>query len=243
MASAAALVGTSIEFDDKQYRELQRVLQHYPKAVNKSLAFILNDTAKTGERLLVTRLLKELNLTRSKIRGRGKRKNLKIRRARPAHLVSHIDILHNAIPLVNYLGSPSKAARLIQRPGKRGGKPVKVRVRKRGAVERHTESFVARMPGGHVGIYRRTDDEHWLKKGPGNVHWRSWGRGQAGRWVEKIRESYGPSIPGAFKGAPGVARHIMSNLDREILRATDRTIKLLIDGKTPIARRLLGIRS
>lgn len=199
MASSGPLV--SLDIDARQVRELERVFRNAPKLIPIVIAAGINDTLKQGRTLVKNEVASVVNLKKGFIA-----KHMRIRKARRNALSGAIHVGHRPVPLVEY-ASRATVSRRASRIGNQGPR-LRVRVRKRSAVERKRNRFVTVVGGGHVGVFRR-------KSGDGLP----------------IVEVFGPSVTGALTGAPGVERKVLRDVSNILERRIAAQMRLVLDGK------------
>lgn len=191
-----------LDIDDKQLRELERVFRAVPKAIPVVMSAGINDTLKQGRTQVKDDVASVVNLKKGFIA-----KHMRLTKANRSKLSGAIHLSHNPVPLVVYAGKAAVASR-VSRIGTQGPR-IRIRVRKNQPAERKGNRFVTVVGAGHVGVFRRA------KKGQGLP----------------IREEYGPSVTGAFQGAPGVEKRVLAKIHNALERRIDAQMNLVLEGK------------
>ena len=181
-----------IKFDEKKLKNIRRMLVEVPNAMPKIMSRGINRTATSARAEIVRRLYAHLNLTQKRIR-----QNIKIEKATRSRWQATLDIFTKAVPLIHYGASPLK------------GKGVSFKIMRGGARKRiiapPTSAFIQTMSSGHKGVFRRRPG--------GAIAFTT----LADRYIYELK---GPSIGGAFEGAPGLAAQAqwwaMAKLEKNI---------------------------
>lgn len=137
-----------------------------------------------------------------------------------------IVVSREAVPLYKYL-TTAQADRAYN-ASVRGGRGVRVRVRKNAPIEVRKESFVRVMRSGHVGVYRR------VRQGDGRVA------------RLPIKERFGPTAVGVFANARGadgtqtILEAAVADLADQLIARVMSKAKWLSETDDATTRRLLA---
>ncbi len=138
--------------------ELTRGISVAPRALRKATARALNRTAVSCRAELARMITKEYRLTQKAVK-----KELWISRARENRLEAAIRGEGSpGIPLKEFAPTPKRVPS-TRRTGRGNYTPkvgIKVMIH-RGKRKVVRGAFLARMPSGHIGVFRRTGDNRW----------------------------------------------------------------------------------
>ena len=150
--------GLALKYSKKAFTAMKKDVHSHSAKLKRAGSRALNKTAVSGRKITVDEVRKEIN-----IKAGAARKQVSLRRSRPSTLKSVLLVKHKPIPLAAYAGV---------RQTKKG---VSVQMMKSKPRKLFKGAFIATMPSGHRGVYRR--------KGKGRL---------------PIQELYGPNVQSVF---------------------------------------------
>jgi len=184
----------TIEINDKQFEHAKLILSRIPKGIEKAMASAINRAAQSGRTAAVKKVRERYYIKASTIR-----EPLKIERASPSSPMAILRAAGRVISLSKFKIRPTAPT-----PGKPKTVVATVVKGQGGAIQR---AFVARMPAGHIGVYRR-------KGGP----------------RLPIIELYGPSVP-QMVGNEEVIRTLEEKAQQTLDERMEHEITRLLEGK------------
>lgn len=203
----------SFVIDDRQFRALSTDLS--PKKIDAILRRGINETGKQAQSEIVKGVAANVNLKQKFIRD----SRVKFAKAfRPA-LSAKVSVSDKPIPLREFLGSESRAERLVgkQRPGR---PKLRIMVRK-GKREVYSIAFVAKVRStGQIQVFKRYGPKKRITRGP-----------RKGQMAQAITVMRGPTIAGVFAGVDGLQRKVLAETGNRLERNIDRAIGLALVGK------------
>ena len=183
----------TIEVREEQFERAKLVLSNVPKGIERAMASAINRAAQSGRTEAVKKVRERYIVKASTVR-----EPLKIERASSSSPIAILRAVGRVIPLSKFKIRPSKPT-----PGR--SKPVTATVIK-GKGGTIPKAFVARMPTGHVGVYRRK-----------------------GRPRLPIMELYGPSVPQMI-GNEEVMRALEEKAQQTLDERMEHDITRLLEG-------------
>lgn len=179
-------------YDDKKLKNLQRALAEVPRALPKVMSRGLNRTASSARTQVGRSLSKRVGLRVKDVRQRVILKKASYNKWRSA-----ISISDKKIPLMS----------LKARQTRRGVTYRDIATRKRVLV-RH--AFIATMPSGHTGVFRRETSQRL-----------------------PIKELMGPSLFNVFVNAQEEAQRIYNESMQRLEKNIDDQVKLILSKRIP----------
>lgn len=182
-------------------RQMRRVQSDSSKALSSALNRTIHGvgteaTRKTKERFFVKT---------ADVKG-----TLRIRNAAPESLEASLTSVSKNLPLMRFKTNPGKVP--VRRPA-----ATKSAVRRAGLTA-VSGAFIARMPSGHIGVFKRMrSSRHKKVTRNGKTYWSGL----------PIRELYGPSVPGMI-GSRKVIQHVEQEAKRRMESRIDHEINRLL---------------
>ena len=183
----------TIEIREEQFERAKLVLSNVPKGIERAMASAINRAAQSGRTEAVKKVRERYIVKASTVR-----EPLKIERASSSSPIATLRAVGSVIPLSKFKIRPSKPT-----PGKSTPVTATVIKGKGGIIPK---AFVARMPAGHVGVYRRK-----------------------GRPRLPIMELYGPSAPQMI-GNEEVMRALEEKAQQTLDERMEHEISRLLEG-------------
>ncbi len=183
----------TIEIREEQFERAKLVLSNVPKGIERAMASAINRAAQSGRTEAVKKVRERYIVKASTVR-----EPLKIERASSSSPIATLRAAGSVIPLSKFKIRPSKPT-----PGKLTPVSATVIKGKGGTI---SKAFVARMPAGHVGVYRRK-----------------------GRPRLPIMELYGPSAPQMI-GNEEVMRALEEKAQQTLDERMEHEITRLLEG-------------
>jgi hypothetical protein len=205
------MVDLKVEFDKNKYSELIRkcsLLAHEAE-INKAISKGAKKAADEAKKETLNQFLSGYTLSGSEIKSA-----IKTRKMGGSETGAVMKIESGVIPLFQFEGV---TPREVMPPAKG---PVRVAVKQGGGTTLN-QSFVAKMPNGHIGVYEREEEKRKSyvnrkdKKNIAHVH---------------IHELFGPSIAGMFGREKeteintAVKEKAMENLDKHVINELERLL-------------------
>lgn len=218
----------AISVDPLQAVRIQQLMGDLPAALTTAQFRALNHTAGVGRTLIVRTIREELNVKAADIRGSAHRDGgVKVVRATRSKLRAEIRVSGARIPLIRFGARPQDPAAFAgQRAMAQRGVSWKIeRVRGR---NRDKQAFVARMPSGHVGVFKR-------RVGVARVHGN---RPEPKRppWFtgldEKLTELHGPSVPQHAEHSQRLDEVLRTDLSAALAARLDHEINFALQRLT-----------
>lgn len=180
-----------IEFrvDETDLARAEALLAFIPKGLKKAVSRALNKTAVAARTKIVRRIAAETSIIQRNIR-----RAVTLRRASYRKWQAIIRIGGRPLPLIWFRARQTRAG-------------VTFQLRKAEGRKTAEHAFIARMPSGWRGVYRRV-----------------------GRRRLPIRQLFGPSVGEAFAGAPVVASQIVDETGFKLRDELNTQIGLLLRG-------------
>jgi len=180
----------TITVDEAKLKRLRRDLADIPKALPKIVSRSINKVATYTRTKIVREITADVNLKRGEVTKR----NIRTKKASYKKWSATIGVSGRRVP-VHHFGA------------RQTRKGVSYRIRKSAGRQTIAGAFIAKMPSGHEGVYRRT-----------------------GKTALPIIELYGPSVPQVMSGIGELAQQQLeadagARLEREI----DTQVGLLIE--------------
>jgi hypothetical protein len=172
--------GLSISFDWSHF--LDRLHGLRPPALDRAVALALVDTAKSATAKAATVIARHTALRSARIK-----RAISYDKVRIGDYQTFVRSSRRRIPLIDYGGRQTAAGARAARPW--------------GRVQIFRSTFIATMPGGHVGVFRRV-----------------------GRSRLPIKEMYGPGIWHTFK-QPDVQAAVVATIKQRLPVALARRIR------------------
>jgi hypothetical protein len=192
-----------LELDEAKLRELTKLLEAVPRGVPRALTSAINKTLSRLRTIEARAVRDELNLPYGEILQR-----IALRKATSTTLAGSVRTSRKAVPLIKY-GAKQTAA------------GVSVRCRRSKGPETIHGAFIATMPSGHVGVFKRAPDATHRKVI--NV--------KTGRRVSeslKINEQYGPTVVGVLAHKPGMIDVLRGQGEEILEKNIDSAAKWLL---------------
>lgn len=168
----------TLQIDPQALREVQDLLAGIPRSVPKALATAINKTLPRLRTLVAREVQEELNIPYG-----GILHTMSIRKASRENVTGSVYVRRIPMPLIMYHAKQTKDG-------------VSVAVRRSEGRETIKGAFIATMPGGHEGVFKRRH---------GSTH-RTLVRDGKRRSTElPIKQLYGPTVVGVVAGKPGMA--------------------------------------
>ena len=216
----------AIEFkvNDQQLRDVSRRLEGIKNGMPRAVSGAINDVTKKGK----TRIERGIT-SRYYIKKKDLKPFVTIRRATVKRLSAQIGIKGKRIPLMDFRVTPKQPFRAGEQT-KTGRfkkiKPVRATIKKADTKRKYEGAFIARMPSGHVGVFKR--------RGRGNV-----------RRVRRVRfgsdpyyselpidELHGPSVPAIFQNEDNrIQAEALTGMRDELAKRIDARADLIIRRK------------
>lgn len=172
------MAGFNFSIDRVVQKAIRDKLKGVARNLDKAQASAANRSAKSTVSFFSKETRKEVNVKSSALK-----KQIWIRRAKPANLVSTINISGRHLSLIS-MGARQNRRGVTVRRLKTGGRTVL------------KSAFVATMPSGHVGVFRR--------KGKARL---------------PIQEQFGPSVISLWsRRQEAITRHAINTLQKELKR-------------------------
>ena len=183
-------VGVEIQVDERRLRRIEADLAAVPKAMPKVMSRAVNKTATSARTVIVRQVAAEMPLKQATLRKRVRLTRASWRRWRAV-----VRLTGKRIPLIQF------GARQTRRRG------VTYRIRKTDRRRLAASAFVATMPSGHRGVFRRRPGAQRLP----------------------IDELFGPSLQAAVDDIDQLARRTLGRkLDRDLGEEIDRQVGVVI---------------
>jgi hypothetical protein len=191
------MINLNVEFGKQKYAEIMRKcsLLANEAEINKAISKGAKKAADEAKKETVEQILRGYTLSGAEIKPA-----LKTRKMGGGETGAVMQIASGVIPLYKFEGV---TPREIMPPAKG---PVRAAVKKGGGADL-SRAFVAKMPGGHVGIYERQGDKSF-----------------------PIAQKFGPSIAGMFGMEKeteiniAVRKKAMENLDKHVINELERLL-------------------
>jgi hypothetical protein len=187
--------------DQKQISRAMESLREIPHAHNRAMSGAINRTLTSGRTMIKREIMGELNVSQ-----KATLRVIKIRRASPSKPGGSITVSREPIKLGEFHPKKTKEG-------------VQVQVRKSKGAEVIKHAFIATMPSGHTGVFKRFPDAKAKKvmtaKGP--------------RWHGlRIKELYGPTVVGVLAGKPGLAKKIQTDIEADFGKNLNSQVSRLL---------------
>jgi len=177
-----------VTFNKRKLRQIQQQLSGIPGAMPRVMPRAINRTAGPAKTQIVREMAATLQLKAKTIREK-----VDLKKATRSRWVAEIGINRKRIPLREFSA----------RQTKRG---VSYKIQKTGARQKIQSAFIAKMPGGHEGVYKR--------KGPARL---------------PIMQLRGPSLGEAFKGARALVRRVTKDSRKNLAMQIDKQVKYILE--------------
>lgn len=177
------MIAVTAEIDEAQLARVRKMLRDIPRAVPRVIRRSLNRSVTSVRGRLVKRFAEILPLKQTTIRS-----NMVIQRASYLSPAARIIIRGKGTPLID----------LRARQTIRGVTYLADKAKGRELAE---SAFIAVMPAGHRGVYRRVGADR-----------------------TPIRELYGPSLPGIFDTTPGLAKETEVDASATLAKRMDQEV-------------------
>jgi len=178
----------SVELDKRQWRDVQRTLRHIPRGLPKAVSRAVNKTATTARSRIVKGIFAEIRMKQTDIR-----KALSLRKATYRVFEAMIRVGGKRIPLIKF------SARQVRRG-------VSYGMRRSEGRQTIPGAFVATMPSGHVGVFKRR-----------------------GKVRKPIKERFGPSPMAVFDRTPGLWSKMRTDTSVLLARNLDTQVRVLLE--------------
>lgn len=176
-------------------------LRSIPNGHKRAMSGAINRTLQHGRTLIKKEIMAELNVTQKAVM-----RNITVRKGSPSSPGGSIKVSRTPIKLGEY-------------HHKKVAEGVSVKVRKSKGAEVIKHAFIATMPSGHTGVFKRFPDAK-AKKVMTAKGWRWHGL--------KIKELYGPTVVGVLAGKPGVAQKIQKDLEADFGKNLNSQVSRLL---------------
>ena len=191
----------TLGINPEQFKELEETLKSVPNGGARAFSAAVNRTLSTGRTYTSRRIREHLNLPAATIKDA-----MKIVKSTPSTMSGHLQFRRKPIPLIEFKPSQTPSG-------------VSIRVRKDKGRETIKSAFIATMSNGHQGVFKRA---------PGSTHRRR----PDGQWTQlPIKELFGPTIVGAFTGAPGIATETLNELSAVLKKNIESQTNRLLNRK------------
>lgn len=202
------LASLTISVDPRQAAEIERLFAQFPREMTAAATRALNHTAGVGRTLTIKTIRGDLNVAAGAIRGeKGSDKGVTVDRATWSNLQAVIRITGSRLPLIRFGARPNDPS-LFAGDRARSQRGVSWMVDRAAGRKRDTQAFIARMPSGHIGVFKR---RRGVARKGGN-------RPAEKRppWFtsldEKLTELKGPSVPQVAQNSPRFAEVLRIDL-------------------------------
>jgi len=185
------MMNVQVRYDPRQLRQIERMLGGSPKQIKRVMVSSINKVARWANTRVLRGVAGEVAVKQAEL----KRRNIKLVKANYTRHHATIRIRGARIPLIRF------GAKQLKRAG------VSYRIRKNGKRKKAKGAFIATMPSGHEGVFKRRSGDRL-----------------------PIDELYGPSVPAVFQNVADFAenqldRAIANRLALETGRQIDRVLK------------------
>lgn len=191
------MIGLDVKIDKGEIKRAQKLLRAIPNGFERAASRALNKTAVRTRTVIV----KAVRSDAPGLMVTVVRKAINIRRATFRFLSATIGLARRRIPLMKLAPTPKTPEADLQRKTRRG---VSYR-RPRGGRGRIAEAFVAEMPSGHTGVFKRI--------GEGRL---------------PIVELRGPSVAEVFEASDTIAARVEAEAGRLLIVDLGTQVDLIL---------------
>ena len=180
----------TITINEAKLKRLRRDLTDIPKALPKIVSRAINKVATYTRTKIVREITADVNLKRGDVTKR----NVRMKKASYRKWSATIGISGRRVPVHRFGARQTR-------------KGVSYRIRKSAGRQTIAGAFIAKMPSGHVGVYRRV-----------------------GKTAFPIIELYGPSVPQVMSSVGSLAQpQLEADAGARLEREIDTQVGLLIE--------------